>query len=38
MKIALGADHGGVGLKDEIAAHLAAKGYEVQDYGTFTTE
>jgi len=38
MKIALGADHGGVGLKDEIAAHLKALGHEVQDYGTYTAD
>ncbi|MCO4772863.1 MAG: ribose 5-phosphate isomerase B [Deltaproteobacteria bacterium] len=34
MKIALGADHGGVGLKDELATHLREQGHEVSDLGT----
>lgn len=32
--LALGADHGGVALKDKLAAALIAAGYKVQDYGT----
>jgi len=34
VKIALGADHGGYDLKEEIRRHLEAKGYEVLDFGT----
>jgi ribose 5-phosphate isomerase B len=34
MKIALGADHGGLALKDELAAFLRAQGHDVIDYGT----
>lgn len=34
MKIALGSDHGGVDLKEEVFKHLKAKGYEVVDVGT----
>ena len=34
MRIALGSDHGGVELKDSIAAYLKEKGHEVLDCGT----
>lgn len=34
MKIALGADHGGYILKDEISKFLQGEGYEVVDFGT----
>ena len=37
MKIALGCDHGALDLKNAIAEHLMAKGYEVVDFGTHTT-
>lgn len=37
-KIIVGADHGGVELKNVIKAHLEAKGYEVEDVGTYTTD
>lgn len=33
-RVAVGADHAGVHLKDEIAAHLADRGIEVLDLGT----
>ena len=36
MKIALGCDHGALDLKNAIAEHLMAKGYEVVDFGTYT--
>ncbi|CAN5611001.1 ribose 5-phosphate isomerase B [soil metagenome] len=36
--IALGADHAGVGLKDELAKHLAEQGVQVLDLGTQGTE
>ena len=34
LRIALGADHGGVDLKEALVAHLKAAGHEVTDYGT----
>ncbi len=34
MKIAMGADHGGVALKAELAARLVDQGHEVIDLGT----
>lgn len=36
--LALGADHGGVALKDRLAAALIAAGHTVQDYGTNSTQ
>ena len=36
MKIAIGCDHGALDLKNKMVAHLEAKGYEVQDFGTYT--
>jgi len=38
MKIAIGADHGGVHLKTIIAEFLKSLGHEVHDLGTFTNE
>ncbi|CUQ09858.1 ribose 5-phosphate isomerase B [Clostridium baratii] len=38
MKIALGSDHGGFKLKNEIISYLKENGYEVKDFGTYTTE
>jgi len=34
MKIAIGADHAGFSLKEELRAALEAKGHEVVDFGT----
>ncbi|MEI7929753.1 MAG: RpiB/LacA/LacB family sugar-phosphate isomerase, partial [Verrucomicrobiales bacterium] len=34
LRIALGADHGGVELKEAVAAALKAAGHEITDYGT----
>ncbi len=36
MKVALGADHGGFDLKEEIKKHLLSKGYEVEDFGCYS--
>ncbi|MBQ9512453.1 MAG: ribose 5-phosphate isomerase B [Lachnospiraceae bacterium] len=38
MKVAIGSDHGGFALKEQIVAHLKEKGYEVEDFGTHTTD
>src|SRR5690606_12134287 len=38
MRIALGADHAGFHLKEEIAKYLRDKGYEYKDFGVFSTE
>lgn len=38
MKIALACDHGGLNLKNLIAAYLKEHGYEVDDFGTNTTD
>lgn len=38
MKIVLGTDHAGVDHKNALKAYLDAKGYEVQDFGTHSTE
>jgi ribose 5-phosphate isomerase B len=38
LKIAIGSDHGGFRLKEEIIAHLKAKGTEYKDFGIFSEE
>lgn len=38
MKIALGSDHGGFVLKEQIKAYLINKGYEIEDFGTYNSE
>ena len=38
MKIVLGCDHAGVNIKDKVKEHVEAKGYEVVDVGTNSTE
>jgi ribose 5-phosphate isomerase B len=38
MRVALGCDHAGFHLKEVVAAHLAEKGFEVQDLGTFSDD
>ena len=35
MKIAMGCDHGGYDLKEDIKAFLAEQGHEVEDFGCF---
>lgn len=36
--IALGSDHGGYGLKQEVMRHLTEKGIEFKDYGCYSEE
>lgn len=36
--IALGSDHGGFGLKQEVIKHLEARGLEYKDFGTYSEE
>ena len=38
MKIALGCDHGGLNLKEEIAKFLETENIEYKDFGTYTEE
>ena len=38
MKIAIGADHAGFVYKSKIVEYLTSKGFEVQDFGTFSTD
>lgn len=37
-RIVLSSDHAAIALRQAIAAHVAAKGYQVQDIGPVTTE
>lgn len=38
MKLAIGSDHAGFELKEEIKKYLEEKGYEMKDYGTYSNE
>ena len=38
MKIVIGSDHGGTHLKEALKQHLAERGIEVTDAGTYTEE
>ena len=38
MKIAIGCDHGGYALKQEVLRHLDSQGIEYQDCGTYSEE
>ena len=38
MKIALGCDHGGYAMKEDIKKQLEGLGHEVKDCGTYSTE
>ena len=37
MKLAIACDHGALDLKNAVKAHLEQKGYEVKDFGTYTS-
>lgn len=38
MKLAIGSDHAGFNLKNEIIKHLTDKGIEFKDFGTYTKD
>jgi ribose 5-phosphate isomerase B len=38
MRIAIGTDHAGYQLKNDIASALTAEGYDVKDFGAFSTD
>ena len=38
MKLVIGSDHGGIHLKEVLKQHLAERGIEVTDAGTYTEE
>ncbi|MCR4433237.1 MAG: ribose 5-phosphate isomerase B [Caldiserica bacterium] len=38
LVIALGADHGGYALKEEIKNYLLSRGFKIRDFGTFSDE
>ncbi len=38
MKIALGSDHGGFALKQDVIKYLESKGIEYNDFGTYSTD
>ena len=38
MKIAFGCDHGGFPAKEELFNYLTKNGYEIKDFGTFSTD
>lgn len=38
MKLAIGCDHGGYALKEELKKYLVEKGNEVTDFGTYSTD
>ena len=38
MKLAMACDHGALELKNAMKAHLAAEGYDIEDFGTDTAD
>ena len=38
MKISLASDHGGLQLKNDVAAYLKQLGHEVRDFGTYSLD
>jgi ribose 5-phosphate isomerase B len=37
-KVGFGSDHGGIDLKDELISYVKSIGYEIIDYGTYSSE
>ena len=38
MRIAIGCDHGALELKNRLIAHLKEKGFEIEDFGTYSAD
>lgn len=38
MKVIIGSDHGGFSMKEELKKYLLKEGFEVKDYGTYSTD
>ena len=38
MKVAIGSDHGGFALKEEVKSMLVSNGFEVEDFGCYSTD
>lgn len=38
MKIAIGSDHGGYDLKQDVITYLTEKGFEVEDFGCYSKD
>ena len=38
MRISIGCDHGALELKNKVVLHLQSRGFEVADFGTYTSE
>ena len=38
MRISIGCDHGALDLKNKVVLHLQSRGFEVADFGTYTSE
>jgi ribose 5-phosphate isomerase B len=38
MKIAIGSDHAGFELKEKLKAYMQKKGFDLKDYGTYSTD
>ena len=38
MRMSIGCDHGALDLKNKVVLHLQSRGFEVADFGTYTSE